>query len=88
MCGGVYSWNDFVGTLNGQGHKLEVIQVPAEAYDGFFPGAHELREMFQYFEAHSYFGPEAQTGIAAAHALVPGGFTGFVDWARINMKRS
>src|SRR5213083_1207097 len=24
VCGGVYSWNDFVGTLNAQGHDLEV----------------------------------------------------------------
>jgi hypothetical protein len=46
----------------------------------------ETREMFQYFEAHTYFGPHAQTSIAAAHALVPGGFTAFADWARKNMK--
>src|SRR4029077_2915305 len=24
VCGGVYSWNDFVATLNAQGHKLQV----------------------------------------------------------------
>ena len=32
------------------------------------------------------FGPDAQTAIAAANALVPGGFTAFSEWARKNMK--
>jgi uncharacterized protein YbjT (DUF2867 family) len=88
VCGGVYSWNDFVATLNEQGHKLQVVEVPPEAYDGFYPGAHEMREMFQYFAAHTYFGPDHEAHIAAAKALVPGGFTGFADWARANMKPS
>jgi uncharacterized protein YbjT (DUF2867 family) len=73
VCGGLYSWNDFVSTLNAQGHELQAIQVPPEAYDKFYPGAPELREMFQYFEQHTYFGPERDKRIAAANALCPGG---------------
>jgi uncharacterized protein YbjT (DUF2867 family) len=89
VCGGVYSWNDFVATLNAQGHKLEVTRVvPPEAYDNFYPSAHEMREMYQYYEQYTYFGPEHQKRIAAAHALVPGGFTGFADWAKVHMKRT
>lgn len=86
VCGGVYSWNDFVDTLNAQGHKLQVLQVPPEVYDGFYPGAHEMREMFQYFAEHTYFGPDRERHIAAATALVPGGFTDFAGWARVHMK--
>jgi len=86
VCGGVYSFNDFVGTLNAQGHKLQVLQVPPAVFDGFYPGADEIREMFQYFVEHTYFGPEHKRYIAAANALVPGGFTSFADWARANMK--
>jgi hypothetical protein len=86
VCGGTYSWNDFVTTLNGQGHQLQAIQVPAPVFDGFFEGAQELREMFQYYEEFTYFGPEHERHIAAARALVPSGFTGFADWARIHMK--
>ncbi len=86
VCGGVYSWNDFVGALNAQGHDVAVVQVPGEAYDGFYPGAHEMREMFDYFAACTYFGPEHEAHIAAANALVPEGFTGFAAWARANMK--
>ena len=38
VCGGLYSWNDFVATLNAQGHKLEVTRVvPPEAYDNSSP---------------------------------------------------
>ena len=88
VCGGVYSWNDFVETLNAQGHELQVLQVPPEVYDGFYPGAHEMREMFQYFAEHTYFGPDRETRIAAANALVPGRFTDFASWARVHMKAS
>jgi uncharacterized protein YbjT (DUF2867 family) len=86
VCGGAYSFNDFVATLNAQGHKLQVLQVPPTAYDGFYPGAHEVREMFQYFAEQTYFGPEHERYIAAANALVPGGFTNFAAWARMHMK--
>ena len=86
VCGGAYSWDDFAATLNALGHDVAVVRVPPEAYDGFFPGAKELREMFQYFEAHTYFGPNAQSAIAATNALVPGGFSDFSEWARKNMK--
>jgi len=87
VCGGVYSWNDFVATLNAQGHKLEVTRVvPPEAYDNFFPSAHEMREMYQYYEQYTYFGPEREMRTAAANALVPGGFTAFADWAKVHMK--
>jgi len=63
-----------------------VVQVPPAVYDGFYPGASEIREMFQYFAESTYFGPERERYIAAANALVPGGFTNFADWARVHMK--
>src|SRR5205823_4167747 len=85
VCGGVYSWNDFVNTLNEQGHDVRVQQVPAEVYDTFFPGAPELRQTLQYFEQCTYFGPESAPRIAAAKALFPSGFTSFSDWARRNL---
>ena len=85
VCGGLYSWNDFAATLGTLGHPVAVLQVPAGAYDGFYPGAREIREMFEYFAAHTYFGPNAERDVAAARALVPGGFTDFATWARLNM---
>ena len=91
VCGGIYSWNDFVGTLRRLGHDVQVVRVPAEAYEAYdrsFPGAREVREMFQYFERYTYFGPHGETHSAAANALVPGGFTYFADWAAVHMNRS
>jgi hypothetical protein len=55
-------------------------------YNGLYPGAHEIREMFQYFAEHTYFGPEHERYIAATNALVPGRFTNFAEWARVHMK--
>ena len=73
VCGGTYSWNDFVSTLRALGHNLEIVHVPPEAYDRSFPGAPEIRETFQYFEEQTYFGPQREAHIAAANALVPSG---------------
>jgi len=87
VCGGTYSFNDFVGTLRELGHDVKFVQVPAETFDRAFPGAPEIRETFQYFEAHTYFGPQSEAHIAAANALVPRGFASFAEWAAINMRR-
>lgn len=85
VAGGLYSFNDFVSTLNAQGHDVQVQQVPAEAYDTFFPGAPEMRETFQYFEQFFYFGPERESRTAAARAVYPAGFSTFSDWAKLNL---
>src|SRR5712691_3941222 len=39
---------------NSQGHTFQVIQVPPEAYDNFFPSADEMRVMVQYWEQYTY----------------------------------
>ena len=86
VCGGRYSWNDFAKTLNALGHHLKAVQMPADVYAVSHPGAHEVRETFQSFAEHTYFGPQHKAHIRAAHAFVPGGFTSFADWARVHMK--
>lgn len=88
MAADTLSWNAMAETLNAQGHEVGVVQVPAEVYDGFYPGAAEMREMFQWFERYSYFGPEAAVKIAAANQLCPDGFTSFADWAKAHMPAS
>jgi uncharacterized protein YbjT (DUF2867 family) len=79
------SWREIADTLNGLGHRLNVIQVPAQAYDGFYPGAAEMREMFEWFEQYSYYGPEADKKVSAAASILPDGFTPFASWAAKNM---
>jgi len=65
------------------GRSCHVVAGPCVA----LTSEHEVREMFQYFAEQTYFGPQQVRYIAAANALVPGGFTNFVDWARVHMKR-
>ncbi len=83
--GGLYSWNDVIETLRSQGHKVGYMQVPNEAFDSFFPGAKELREMMNYFEAHTYFGPDAETKLALARDVATRPPTDLATWARANM---
>lgn len=85
LAGDRLSWNDIVETLDAQGHRVAVQRVPAEAYDGFFPGARELREMMDYFEAHTYFGPDAEAKLALARKVATEPATSFADWAKANM---
>jgi hypothetical protein len=40
--------------------------------------------MYQFCEQYTYFGSEHETRGAATRALVPGGFTGFADWAKVH----
>ena len=76
-----------VDTLNAQGHNFAVNQVPNDVYDSLpFPGAQEFREMWNYFEEYTYFGPDAEKKIALARKLCPEGFTTFEKWASRNMK--
>lgn len=82
---GVTSWDEMVETLNEQGHDLVVRQVPAEVYDGFYEGAQEMREMFQWFEGYTYFGPHAETKLANLRAIHPEPLTSFRDWAAENL---
>ncbi len=81
------SWQEIVKTLNSQGHNLAVNQVPNEVFDSFpIPGAQELREMMNYFEEYTYFGPDANKKLALAKKLCPEGFTSFAKWASSNMR--
>ncbi|WP_431207923.1 NmrA/HSCARG family protein [Burkholderia cepacia] len=85
LCADAYSWQEFADILNAQGHSVVLNQVPAKAYEMFYPGADEVAAMMGYFEDYSYFGPDADAKRARADALVQGKLTGFSEWAKVNM---
>ena len=85
LAGDLMSWNDIISTLNSQGHDLAYTRAPDDAWDSSFPGAREVRQMFNYFEAHTYFGPDAENKIAMADEVTTKPFTSFASWAKSNM---
>lgn len=80
-----YSWQELADILNAQGHNVVVKQVPGVVYDTFFDGAAEIRQMMEYFQEYTYFGPAAEANRERANALMGDRITGFADWAAANM---
>ena len=87
MTPGLMCWQEIVDILNRQGHNITYRQLSNEAFEALpFPGAREAREMFNFWEEYTYFGPHAHEKIALANELVPEGFTSFADWAQEHMR--
>jgi uncharacterized protein YbjT (DUF2867 family) len=82
--GDFMSFNEIVDTLNRQGHKLSVKQVPKEVFAAFFPGAAEVAEMFGYFQAHTYMGADRRDQIVLANKIGGRQPSEFGTWARAN----
>ena len=85
LVGDFLSFNEIVETLNQQGHKLAVKQVPTELFATFFPGAAEIAEMFSYFQAHTYLGSDSSALIALTNKIAGRQPTKFSTWARLNL---
>jgi hypothetical protein len=85
LVGDFMSFNEIVETLNRQGYKTSVKQVPKELFATFFPGAAEIAEMFSYFQAHTYLGSDSSDRIALANKIAGRQPTRFSTWARLNV---
>jgi uncharacterized protein YbjT (DUF2867 family) len=85
LVGDFMSFNEIVDTLNRQGHKLSVKQVPKDVFATFFPGAAEMAEMFSYWEAHTYLGSDSSDRIALANRIAGRQPDRFSTWARLNV---
>jgi uncharacterized protein YbjT (DUF2867 family) len=84
LVGDFMSFNEIVSTLNQQGHNFSFKQVPKEVFAGFFPGAAELAEMFNYWEVHTYLGSDSSDRIALANKIAGRQPTKFATWAQVN----
>jgi uncharacterized protein YbjT (DUF2867 family) len=85
LVGDFMSFNEFLDTLNRQGHKFSFKRVPKEVFADFFPGAAEIAEMFSYWEAHTYLGSDSSDRIALANNIAGRQPTKFSTWARLNV---
>jgi len=84
LVGDFMSFNEIIDTLNRQGHNFSFNQVPKEVFAGLFPGAAEIAEMFNYFQAHTYLGSDSRDQIALANKIVGRQPTKFSAWAQVN----
>src|SRR3984893_4126458 len=87
LVGDFMSFNEIVDTLNRQGHKFSVKQVPKESFAGSFPGATEIAEMFSYWAAHTYLGSDLSDQIGLANKVAGREPTRFATWARENFPK-
>ena len=88
LVGDFLSFNEIVDTLNRQGHNFSYAQVPKEVFAGFFPGAAEIAEMFDYFQVHTYLGSDSRDEIALANKIAGRQPTKLSAWARVNFPAS
>ena len=77
LAGSLMSWNDIVDTLRRQGHNLTYSEATEDPWG--------IRGMFDYMEAYTYFGPEADSKIALAKHVSTKPFTDFASWAKTHM---
>ena len=87
LVGDFMNFNEIVETLNRQGHNVSYKRVPKEIFAGFFPGATEIAEMFSYWEAHTYLGPDLSAQIVLANKVAGREPTRFSTWARENVPK-
>jgi hypothetical protein len=85
LAGDLLSWDDIVAVLRRHGHNIGFEEMSAEEWDSQNPWGAAVREMFSYFEAHTYFGPDASGKVALAKAVTAKPFTNFEAWAAANM---
>jgi uncharacterized protein YbjT (DUF2867 family) len=84
LVGDFMSFKEIINTLNRQGHNFSFNQVPKEVYAGLFPGAAEIAEMFNYFQAHTYLGSDSRDRVALATKIAGRQPTKFSEWAQVN----
>jgi uncharacterized protein YbjT (DUF2867 family) len=77
LAGDLLSWDDVVAILREQGHDIAYEQTEEDPY--------WLRDMFAYFEAHTYFGPDADEKIELAKTVSTEPMTDFRTWSAANM---
>ena len=81
-----YSFNDVLAAFKANGKEYSFNYIPGEVFSTFpFKGADELAQMFAYFEANTYMGPNADSQVQLAKDISIGSFTSLEDWIKQNL---
>lgn len=78
------SFNDVLDAFKANGKEYSFNQVPAEVFSSFFDGAGELAQMLDYFESHTYMGPNSDDRIQLAKDIATEKFTSLDEWIKQN----
>lgn len=81
---GCYSFNDVLDAFKTNGKEYSFNYIPAEIFSNFFEGAKEFAQMFAYFEAYTYMGPEGARQIDLANEIATDKFTSLNNWIKQN----
>lgn len=85
LAAGCYSFNEILEAFKANGKEYSFNFIPPEMFSKFpFPGAHELSQMFSYFESSTYMGPNSDTRIQMAKEISTGPFTTLKEWIQQN----
>jgi uncharacterized protein YbjT (DUF2867 family) len=87
LVGDFMSFSEIVDTLNRQGHKFSVKQIPKEVFAGLFPGGAEVAETFSYFQAYTYLGSDSSDRIVLANKVAGRQPTKFATWAQASLRQ-
>lgn len=79
------SFNDVLTAYANAGKEYTFTQVPDEVFATFFEGAKEFSEMFGYFEAHTYMGPNSEKQISDAQSSATEPLNSLNDWLKQNL---
>lgn len=81
---GLYSFNDVLNAFKANGKEYSFTEVPTAVFSTFFEGAGELAQMFAYFDAYQYMGPDADDRIQLAKEMATAEFTSLDNWIKQN----
>jgi len=85
LAAGCYSFNDILAAFKANGKTYSFNYIPGDVFSKFpFKGADELAQMFSYFEANTYMGPNAGEQIQLAKEISTEDFTFLTDWIKQN----
>ncbi len=76
------SFNTVLAAFKANGKVYHFNEVPGEVFATFFEGAGEIAQMFAYFEAHTYMGPNAEKQIELAREIATEAFTSLEEWIK------
>ena len=79
------SFNEIISGYKTKGIELTFTQIPAGPFAEAVPGGREIAHMFEWFEAHGYYGGSYSQERELVEQIMSQPPTGFFQWAENNL---